>query len=293
MKTMYRLLVLTCMLSASLSVLITSCKKQEFTTSASALPVKTADGASVTLNSINSTWAIDWNNYPTGVYTSAAAAADFGNITGWDDSRTFISEGYFRIKLLKDALSGDGGIIAKIDISDGSEYEMDFDVKFHSQFDFSRGGKIGFGFLVGDGNSGGDPGWDGNGGSLRLTWYQTDAGRVFFQPYLYYKDQSTEYGDTFDKTYPSSGSLVRGHWYHVHQYIKSNTGSNIDGHVQVAIDGAVILDRNIRWTTNDSKRLIGRICLSTFRGGSEDYWKSATDGYIYFDNLSVHKISNE
>jgi len=126
-----------------------------------------------------------------------------------------------------------------------------------------------------------------------LTWYQTDAGRVFFQPYLYYKDQSTEYGDTFDKTYPSSGSLVRGHWYHVHQYIKSNTGSNIDGHVQVAIDGAVILDRNIRWTTNDSKRLIGRICLSTFRGGSEDYWKSATDGYIYFDNLSVHKISNE
>jgi len=59
------------------------------------------------------------NNYPTGVYTSAAAAADFGNITGWDDSRTFISEGYFRIKLLKDALSGDGGIIAKIDIPDG------------------------------------------------------------------------------------------------------------------------------------------------------------------------------
>jgi hypothetical protein len=46
-------------------------------------------------------------------------------------------------------------VIANIDISDGSAYELDYDVRFHSQFDFSRGGKIGFGFLVGDGNTGG------------------------------------------------------------------------------------------------------------------------------------------
>ena len=292
MKKMCKTLSSTYVLAVSLAVLIASCKKTD-TSPASAPPVQPVNEAPVTLNAVNSTWTVNWDNYPTGIYTSTFAATDFGNITGWNDSRAFISEGYFRIKLLKDALSADGGIIAKIDISDGSAYEMDFDVKFHSQFDFSRGGKIGFGFLVGDGNSGGDPGWDGNGGSLRVTWYQTDSGRVYFQPYLYYKDQSTEYGDTFDKTYPSSGSLLKGRWYHVHQYIKSNTGSNTDGHVQVAIDGTVLLDRDIRWTTNDSKRLINRICLSTFRGGSQDYWKSATDGYIYFDNLSVHKISSE
>lgn len=44
-----------------------------------------------------------------------------------------------RIKLLTNALSGDGGVIGNIDISDGSAYELDYDVKFHSQFDFSRG----------------------------------------------------------------------------------------------------------------------------------------------------------
>jgi hypothetical protein len=282
---------LTGVLITSLGLFITSCKKQEIAvpTTPVAQPVKEDP---VVLNAINSTWTVNWNNYATGPYTSTDAAADFGNVTGWNDSRTYISEGIFRIKLLKDALSADGGLIAKIDVSDGAAYELDFDVKFHSQFDFSRGGKIGFGFLVGDGNSGGDPGWDGNGGSLRLTWYQNDAGRVYFQPYLYYKDQPGEYGDTFDKTYPTTGSLVRGHWYHVHQYIKSNTGSNTDGHVQITVDGTVLLDRDIRWTTNDTKRLVRRICLSTFRGGSQDYWMSPTDGYIYFDNLSVHKISN-
>ncbi len=128
------------------------------------------------------------------MYTSSQAAADFGNIGGWNDSRTWISGGTCRIKLLPNALSGAGGVIGNVDISDGTAYELDYDVRFHSQFDFSRGGKIGFGFLVGDGNTGGDPGWDGNGGSLRLMWYQTDAGRVFFQPYVYYKDQPGEFG---------------------------------------------------------------------------------------------------
>jgi hypothetical protein len=245
----------------------------------------------ITANAIKSTWTTNWNNYGDGTYTSASAANDFGNVSGWNDSRAWISGGNCRIKLLKNALSGAGGVIANIDISDGSAYELDYDVRFHSQFDFSRGGKIGFGFLVGDGNTGGDPGWDGNGGSLRLMWYQTDAGRVFFQPYVYHRDQAGQYGDTFGKSYPSSGSLQKGVTYHVHMYIKSNTGSNTNGHVQIVINGTVVLDRAMRWTTNDSKRLIRRMSFHTFRGGSQSYWESGTDGYIYYDNLSVHKIS--
>jgi hypothetical protein len=249
------------------------------------------ENKSVTANAINSTWSVNWNNYANGTYPRASAAADFGNVSAWVDSRAYISNGNCRITLLKNALSGAGGVISNIDISDGSAYELDYDVRFHSQFDFSRGGKIGFGFLVGDGNTGGDPGWDGNGGSLRLMWYQTDAGRVFFQPYIYYRDQPGQYGDTFGKSFPSSGSLNKGQWYHVHLYIKSNTGSNTNGHVQIVIDGTVVLDRDIRWTTNDSKRLIRQMSFHTFRGGSQSYWQSSTDGYIYYDNLSVHKIS--
>jgi hypothetical protein len=62
--------------------------------------------------------------------------------------------------------------------------------------------------------------------------------------------------------------------------------------VQIVIDGTVVLDTNIRWTTNDANRLIRQMSFHTFRGGSESYWESATDGYIYYDNLSVHKISS-
>lgn len=276
------------LLTLTAGLLVTGCKKTGIETSDQQ---QEPTNATVNTEAINSTFSVNWNNYADGVYYHSAAAADFGNISGWNDTRTWISGGNCRIKLLKNALSGAGGVIGNIDVSDGTAYELDYDVRFHSQFDFSRGGKIGFGFLVGDGNTGGDPGWDGNGGSLRLMWYQTDAGRVFFQPYIYYRDQPGQYGDTFGKSYPSSGSLNKGQTYHVHMYIKSNTGSNTNGHVQIVIDGTVVLDRDIRWTTNDSKRLIRQVSFHTFRGGSQTYWQSSTDGYIYYDNLWVHKIS--
>lgn len=276
------------LLTLTIALLVTGCKKS---TIGSNEQQETSNDATVHTEAINSNISANWNSYADGTWTSAEAAADFGNVSGWNESRTWISGGTSRIKLLANALSGAGGVVANIDISDGTAYELDYDVRFHSQFDFSRGGKIGFGFLVGEGNTGGDPGWDGNGGSLRLMWYQTDAGRVFFQPYVYHKDQPGEFGNTFGKSYPSSGSLNKGQWYHVHMYIKSNTGSNTDGRVQIIIDGTYVLDQNIRWTTNDANRLIRNLSFHTFRGGSQTYWQSSTDGYIYYDNLVVHKIS--
>jgi hypothetical protein len=294
MKTSVILTTPACLL-ALLGVMAISCTKEATQDSLlkadNAAAKDVAAAADVAASAINSNLSVNWDNYTHGVtYTRANAEADFGNISAWVDSRAMISNGNLRITLLKNALSGAGGVIGNIDVSDGSAYEMDYDIRFHSQFDWSRGGKVGFGFSVGDGNTGGDPGWDGNGGSLRLMWYQTDAGRVFFQPYIYYKDQPGEYGDTFGKSYPSSGSITKGTTYHVHMYIKSNTGSNTDGHAQIVINGTVVLDRDIRWTTNDSKRLIRNVTFHTFRGGSQTYWQSTTDGYIYYDNLVVHKI---
>lgn len=277
------------LLTITIGLLLTGCKKSIIDSNDQ--QQETSNDATVHTEAINSNISVNWNNYSDGTWTTAEAAADFGNISGWNESRTWISNGTSRIKLLANALSGAGGVIANIDISDGTAYELDYDVRFHSQFDFSRGGKIGYGFLVGDGNTGGDPGWDGNGGSLRLMWYQTDAGRVFFQPYVYYKDQPGQYGNSFGKSYPSSGSLNKGQWYHVHMYIKSNTGSNTDGRVEIVIEGTTVLNQAIRWTTNDAKRLIRNLSFHTFRGGSQTYWQSSTDGYIYYDNLVVHKIS--
>ena len=287
-----------CALLFSIVVLVTSCKKNgNVQPNEPGTPI--AD-RNVSEELIKSDFSVNWNGHTANAtYTSSQATSDFGNVTGWQDSRAYISTGGkdgtngARVTLLPNALSGAGGMITDVDISDGTEYEMDYDVKFHSQFTWSRGGKVGFGFKVGDGNTGCDPATDGNGGSLRLMWYSpnSDPNRVFFQPYVYHKDQPGTCGNTFTLRYPSSGALQKGVWYHVHMYIKSNTGTSTNGRAQILINGTPILDVSIRWTTNDSKRLIRNLTFHTFRGGSDTYWQASTTDYIYYDNLVVNKIN--
>ncbi|CAF0759571.1 unnamed protein product [Adineta steineri] len=218
------------------------------------------------------------------------AKSDFGSVSGWHNDRAMISNKNLRITLRKNALSGESGIVSATRIPDGSAYELDFDVRFHSQFDWSRGGKVGFGLGIGNRNTGCNVPFDGAGGTLRLMWYN-DGKRVYFYPYVYHAGMAGPCGSNFGKLYPSSGSLEKGKWYKVHMYIKSNTGSNANGHVQIKINGDTLIDQSILWTTNDSKRLISNLSFHTFRGGSGDHWKSDVDSYIYYDNLSVRQIS--
>lgn len=272
----------------------TACKKEVNTNESGN---KSQEASTTEVNAVNGDINLNWENRTNGsTYTSSQAAADFGNISGWQESRAFVTNGKdgsngLRITLLPNALSGAGGLVGNVNLSQGTAYEVDYDVKFHSNFNFSRGGKIGFGFAIGEGNTGGDPGWDGNGGTLRLMWYSPSADRVFFQPYVYHKDQPTKFGDTYTKRFPASGSLQKGVWYHVHMYVKSNTGSSTNGHAQIIINGQTILDNDIRWTTNDSQRLINKLTFHTFRGGSQEEWKANTTDYIYYDNLVVNKIN--
>lgn len=74
-------------------------------------------------------------------------------------------------------------------------------------------------------------------------------------------------------------------------YVKSNTGSNQNGWVQIKINDTPLLDQAIRWTTNDSQRLINKLSFNTFRGGNGTQWESPNTDYIYFDNLVVNKIA--
>ena len=229
-------------------------------------------------------------NHADGSYSYAEASGDLGNasLTGWNEDRAYISGGWARATLAPNSVSN--GLIAGADISDGSAYEATFKVRFHSQFDWSRGGKVGFGFLIGEGNTGCDIATDGNGGSLRLMWYNSGS-RVYFQPYVYHRDMAGPCGDTFGKTYPSSGSLAKGTAYTVHLYVKSNTGSSKNGWVQVLINGTTVLDQAIRWTTNDAQRLINRLSFHNFRGGKDvAVWGSSQTSYIYFDDLVVNKV---
>lgn len=243
----------------------------------------------VGVQAIRNTFSVDFNR-AAGPYTQSAAAADFGNVSGWNQGRSMISGGRFRATLEPGLLSGAGGNLWSVDVTDGTEYEMRYTINFHSQFDWSRGGKVGWGFAVGDGAAGCVKA-NGNGGSLRLMWYTNDAGRTYFQPYLYHSGMPSNCGDTFGRTYPSSGSIQRSTNYAVTMRIKSNTGTNRDGRAVVMINGTTVLDTPVQWTANDVKRKIRNVWSHSFRGGSQDYWTSDTVGYIYYDDFSIRQIS--
>ncbi|RYY84991.1 MAG: hypothetical protein EOO15_18090 [Chitinophagaceae bacterium] len=200
--------------------------------------------------------------------------------------------GTLRTTMMANSLTS-GGVLSRTNVTPGSEYELSFAMQFGTNFDFSWGGKVGYGFFIGEGNTGGDAAWDGNGGSVRLMWEKkTSTSPVVLIPYVYYKDQPGTYGHDFGKKFPTNGTAIqKGVWYNVKMYVKSNTGSNTNGRVRVEINGTTILDQAIRWTTNDLKRLVNTVCFETFRGGGESYWQSSTNGDIYFDNVSVKQLA--
>jgi hypothetical protein len=261
------------------------------TTTTSTTPTTTSTGSTGTGSTSTGTTAALYTaltNFTRtdGAYTSTMATADYKSaVNGWADTRMNISSGTLRSTLTKNVVGPDGGLVSWVDVPDASEYQLSYDMMFDANFDWSLGGKVGYGFLLGEGNTGGDPGWDGNGGSARIMWYN-EGGRVFLKPYVYYKDQPGTYGNDFAKTYPATGNIQKGVWYNVKMYVKSNTGSNTDGRLQIVINGTTVIDQAIRWTTNDLQRLVNRVTFETFRGGADATWTSATDGQVYFDNVS-------
>jgi hypothetical protein len=232
-----------------------------------------------------------------GQVSSSTASSDFGNVSGWDAGATYISSNTLRITLAANVVGTSGGMESRIDVSDGTEYWLEYKVRFHSQFDWSRGGKVGWGFQVGDGVTGcrASDAQAGNGGSMRAMWYSPNSSdsRVYFQPYLYHQGMTSNCGESFGATYPSSGALSRGTWYTIGFYMKSNTGSSYNGTAEMKVNGSTVLRRdNIKWASSDSKRKVKGLYYSVFRGGSQSYWGSGSTGYIYFDDLKWARISS-
>lgn len=268
-----------------------SCSKEEVAGASKELDASARKTKITTTPNTDSTaastynFSVNWTNRINGPYGFTQAAADFRNTVYWNAFSTQIVNGTLRATLGKDLLGPAGGAMSKMNVPDAAAYQLQFDMMFDSQFDFSAGGKIGFGFLIGAGYTGGIPGWDGNGGSARLMWFKGSDGNTYLKPYTYYKDQPGTYGNDFGKKYPSTGSIQRGIWHTVKMYVKANTGSNTDGRIQIVINGVTLIDQPIRWTTNDLQRVINNVCFENFRGGAEAYWQSATDGHIYFNNV--------
>lgn len=238
-----------------------------------------------------------------GAYSLSTAQSDLGDIIGsWQSQNVDIYSNQVRIRIPANSISaapaasGSGNTV-QIDVPDGSEYEVTFKVRFGPNFQWSRGGKTGFGFLIGDGNTGCNKADDGNGGSARLMWYNpgnqkddTGSDSPHFRPYVYYKDMPETCGNPFGK---QSATLAKNTWYTIKIRVKSNTGSNFDGQVFYSVNGTTLLSKtDIRWTTNTAKRLVRQISFHTFRGGSDPYWGSTSDGFIYYDDVTWNRLAS-
>lgn len=231
-----------------------------------------------------------------GIYSAAEAASDFGNISGWDVDNAYIYNNICRILIDKDEVGGGSGMVSEIDVTDGNEYELEYKMKFHPNFEWSRGGKVSFGFKVGDGVTGcqGTSAQAGNGGSFRVMWYNQGSNdtEVYFYPYVYYAGMSGSCGSDFQNSrYPTTGALSKNYWYTIKLYFKANTGTNADGEAKMWVNGNLIFDQDdIKWSLTDAQRKVTGIYFSVFRGGSASYWESGTDGYVYFDDLKWNKL---
>ncbi|NJM80265.1 MAG: hypothetical protein HC854_12795 [Flavobacterium sp.] len=96
-----------------------------------------------TLNSerISSNNTVSFTTSNQSINSETTAETIFNNdISGWDNNVASISSNTLKIAL-QEAAGTTGAMECRIDVSDNAKYELVFDVKFATGFDFSKGGK--------------------------------------------------------------------------------------------------------------------------------------------------------
>ncbi len=279
----------------SLFTLVFSCEKDDNNE-----PDKKNEKDIIVAKSISNTGNVNFNTFNHDLNTTLDAEAEFNNdINGWDSGLASvemyaIDKGRLNFKLPE---TYGQGMKANIDVSNTFGYQLYFDVKFQSGFDFSRGGKLGFGYAIGRGVTGGnsiDATENHEGGSFRIMWYTNNGGSTYLFPYIYHADMPGTYGNELLNT--NQFNITDNTNYRVRLTIKSNSAGNAnDGYGKMEVSTnygtnytTVWEDSNMRWSgsTSEWKRKITNIYFSTFRGGGNSDWSGSLGTQsIYFDNL--------
>mmetsp|Transcript_38959 Transcript_38959/g.81507 ORF Transcript_38959/g.81507 Transcript_38959/m.81507 type:complete len:320 (-) Transcript_38959:215-1174(-) len=158
---------------------------------------------------------------------------------------------------------------------------LSYDLKFHSQFEFVKGGKL-HGLGGGTQTTGCDP-IDPNGWSVRLTW---DRGVP--KIYVYHQDRVARCGDSY---YPESNfEFELGQWYRIDLQVKMNSSPDVsDGKSVLYIDGEKLVEVSDLRLSGNANVIIDTFKFSTFYGGSSPSWAPSKTTYAYWDNFAVNK----
>jgi len=187
--------------------------------------------------------------------------------------------------------TGSDGMARDIPLGEaGSDYTLNYDVRFDRDFQFVRGGKmhgLGPAEPVTGGNRLRPEGW-----SARVMW--REKGRPV--AYTYYQDQRSMYGDDGSDKRPFAFALDR--YYAVSLHVRLNDAADrANGFVRLYIDGALVSaqeDIRLRGVSGDAG-LISTFLFHTFHGGHDPSWapRNAAGGYAdvhaWFDNIAVYR----
>ncbi|SHG90552.1 polysaccharide lyase [Flagellimonas flava] len=281
-----------------LAVMISSCEKENLEA-----PLIEDSSENTLARAVYSNRTVGFNKSDQ-TYTNSMATSDFGSIGGWSsgEAGAYIRANALRITLKKNKVGSGSGMNSTVNVSDGTEYEVEFKVKFNSGFEWSRGGKMGWGFSIGNGVTGcnGDDARAGQGGSVRCIWYAPDMskgdnnGTAYFRPGVYSRGMPDDCAENFGAKWPSSSSLQTGVWYTVKIYYKQNTSnSSQNGKLKMWVNGNKFLDKsNMWWSDNSNNRKVEKLLFNTFRGGSSSTWEANNDHFVRFDYVKWKRLAS-
>ncbi len=176
---------------------------------------------------------------------------------------------------------GGGQFYASLGISPRDALRLSYAVRFSSNFDFVKGGKLP-GLFGGTATSGGAVPDGTNGVSTRYMWRANGVGEVYA-----YLPGASDYGVSLGR---GNWRFVPGQWHQITQEVILNQPNQKNGRVRVWFDGKLVLDeRELLFRTSDRLKLEG-IFFSTFFGGNDTSWASRRNVTVDFADFKVWAI---
>jgi len=244
--------------------------------------------------------AIDYLRWPAGqTYGRAEAARDWPTLRWFDEPgdahiREFPAGSgrhWLEIGFPADTFGGGRhGCKFAADLAPRDGYTVDYEVHFPTDWEFSRnnagdhgGGKLP-GLSGGSHPSGGHGRPDGM--SARPMWRRDDRfspGRVqnYLELYLYWRGQTETYGDrTFAQI------VEPGRTYRLTLRIELGTPET-DGTVRLWIDGALRVERSVRFLGPGQSWKLSQYMHNVFYGGNDPTWAPAHDQHLLLGPVRV------
>ncbi|WAX55913.1 hypothetical protein M6B22_15395 [Jatrophihabitans cynanchi] len=204
-----------------------------------------------------------------------------------------------RVTMPAKAISEASGVIIDAKLAKSVDAaSIQYDIRFDSGFDWSRGGKLpGLGgampnvspSVAGGCNAGSSSAWSGRGMWITPSSYPSVTAANEWIGYMYDYKKAAACGDNLR----TGKALTAGTWHTVKQYYKLNSISasgtpNADGVSKMWLDGVLVRNASDVLYRSSAGLHINYLYWEVFRGGGDSTWASPTEGTVDFDNLVIN-----